>query len=33
MDNDFYSTLFEVKETKEIQYKNHQYVRIKKGVY
>ena len=33
MDNDFYSSLFEAKETKDIQFKEHQYVRIKKGVY
>ena len=33
MDNDFYSTLFEAKETKEITFKEGQYVRIKKGVY
>lgn len=33
MDNEFYSNLFEAKETRDIQYKNQQYVRIKKGVY
>jgi transcription antitermination factor NusG len=33
MDNDFYSTLFEAKETKEITFKFGQYIRIKKGVY
>lgn len=33
MDNDFYSSLFEAKETKEITFKEGQYVRIKKGVY
>jgi transcription antitermination factor NusG len=33
MDNEFYSSLFEAKETKDVQFKDHQYVRICKGVY
>ena len=33
MDNDFYSSLFEAKETKDVTFKERQYVRIKKGVY
>jgi transcription antitermination factor NusG len=33
MDNEFYSNLFEAKEVRDIQFKEHQYVRIKKGVY
>ena len=33
MDNEFYSNLFEAKQTRDIEFKEHQYVRIKKGVY
>ena len=33
MDNEFYSNLFEAQEVKDIQFKEHQYVRVKKGVY
>lgn len=33
MDNEFYSSLFEVKETKVVQFHENQFVRIKKGVY
>ena len=33
MDHEFYANLFEAKENKEVQWKDHQYVRIKKGVY
>ena len=33
MDHEFYANLFEAKENKEIQFKQQQYVRIKKGVY
>lgn len=33
MDHEFYASLFEAKENKEIQFKEGQYVRIKKGVY
>ena len=33
MDSDFYSSLFEAKETKDITFKEQQFVRIKKGVY
>jgi transcription antitermination factor NusG len=33
MDHEFYSSLFEAKENKEVQYKMGQFVRIKRGVY
>lgn len=33
MDHDFYSSLFEMKENKEIKFKESQFVRVKKGVY
>lgn len=33
MDNEFYSNIFEAKQTKDIQFKEQQFVRIKKGVY
>lgn len=33
IDNEFYSTLFDAKETKDIQFKDNQFVRVKKGVY
>lgn len=33
MDNEFYSNLFEAKQVKDIQFKENQYVRVKKGVY
>ena len=33
MDHEFYSNLFEAKESKEVQFKEGQFVRIKKGVY
>lgn len=33
LDNDFYANLFEAEETREVQFKDHQYVRVKKGVY
>lgn len=33
MDNEFYSNLLEAKEVRDVQFKEGQYVRIKKGVY
>ena len=33
MDHEFYANLFEAKESKQVQWKEQQYVRIKKGVY
>lgn len=33
MDTEFYSSLFEAKENKEVQFRDAQFVRITKGVY
>ena len=33
MDHEFYANIFEAKENKEVQWREQQYVRIKKGVY